>query len=84
MTKDIKPRLMRIQPDFLQYSGIKSPTSVYNMALRGELRLIKQGRFTYVDLESYEELLKKNVFMPDRELPLRADRELEVRGGDAA
>ena len=85
MTKstDIKPRLMRIQPDFLKYSGIKSATSVYNMALRGDLLLIKQGRFTYVDLESYEEMLARNVFMPDREMPLRKDRDLEVRGDSA-
>lgn len=60
------PRFMRLKPDFLQHSGINSVNTVYRLAAECEIRLVKQGRGTYVDMESYDAMIKRNRFTPER------------------
>ncbi len=61
--REIQPQTMKLRPDFVSFSGWAAST-VYDRAAAGEIRLIKVGRATYVDLNSFEKFLANNQFTP--------------------
>ena len=59
-------KYMPVKPDFLEYTGLKSPNTPYEMATRGEVRLVKIGRRTCVDLEHFDACMAEADFIPNR------------------
>ena len=61
------PQLMRLRPDFEAYTGL-SYSTVYDLAARGELEMVKVGRATFIRMASYEDYIERNRFIPNRKI----------------